>query len=102
MNDRTLKYCAVSFWAVKFVWIVLYTALIIVGGWGSPDNMLRTGIVMLIIAFVIYVIKAPLALEQLLKLPSDNFITSAEEQTKQDYDRIRELQRDINTLNKLK
>jgi hypothetical protein len=82
------------------VWIVLYTALIIVGGWGSPDGMLRTGIVMLIIAFVIYVIKAPLVLEQLLKLPSDNFITSAEEQTKQDYDRIRELQRDINTWNK--
>lgn len=102
MNDRTLKYCAVSFWVVKFVWVVLYTALIIVGGWGSPDGMLRTGIVMLIIAFVIYVIKAPLALEQLLKLPSDNFITSAEEQTKQDYDRIRELQRDINTWNKLK
>lgn len=102
MNDRTLKYCAVSFWVVKFVWLVLYTALIIVGGWGSPDGMLRTGIVMLIIAFVIYMIKAPLALEQLLKLPSDNFITSAEEQTKQDYDRIRELQREIDTLNKLK
>lgn len=102
MNDRTLKYCAVSFWIVKFVWVVLYTALIIVGGWGSPDGMLRTGIVMLIVAFVIYIIKAPLALEQLLKLPSDNFITSAEEQTKQDYDRIRELQRDINTLNKMK
>ena len=41
-------------------------------------------------------------LENVLKLPSDNFISRAEEQTKKDYDRIRELQRDIDTLNKLK
>ena len=102
MKDRSLKYCLVGIWAVKITWVIIYTCLIVVGGWGSPDGMLRIGIIMLIISFILYAIRAPLMLENVLKLPSDNFLSSAEEQTKKDYDRIRELQRDIDTLNKLK